>query len=75
VKPIDITKTIEYKVDARGSISNLPGERTMLSGDPEYIFNLYSDNPQMSAGSRTDRAQLDAARGRFHDLYGHECGR
>jgi hypothetical protein len=22
----------------------------MLSGDPEYIFNLFSDNPQMSAG-------------------------
>jgi hypothetical protein len=49
VKPIDITKTIEYKVDTWIN-RNLPGERTMVSGDPEYIFNLYSDNPQMSAG-------------------------
>lgn len=49
VKPIDITKTIEYKVGTWIN-GNLPGERTMVSGDPEYIFNLYSDNPQMSAG-------------------------
>ena len=46
---MDITKTIEYKVDTWIN-RNLPGQRTMVSGDPEYIFNLFSDNPQMSAG-------------------------
>jgi hypothetical protein len=49
VHPIDITKTVEYKVDTWIN-TNLPGQRAMVSGDPEYIFNLFSDNPQMSAG-------------------------
>ena len=49
VKPIDITKTVEYKV-VNWLARNRPGERAMVSGDPEYIFNLYTDNPQLSAG-------------------------
>jgi len=49
VRPIDITKTIEYKV-VKWIDHNLPGQRTLMGGDPEYIFNLYSDNPQFSAG-------------------------
>ena len=49
VHPIDITKTIEYKVSTWLD-RNLPGQRTLIAGDPEYIFNIYSDNPQFSAG-------------------------
>ena len=49
MKPIDITKTVEYKVD-NWIDRNLPGQRVLLAGDTEYIFNLFSDNPQMSAG-------------------------
>lgn len=49
VRPIDITKTIEYKVVHWISV-NLPGERTLIGGDPEYILNEYSDSPQLSAG-------------------------
>jgi len=49
VHPIDITKTIEYKT-AVWIDHNLPGQRVLLAGDTEYIFNLFSDNPQMSAG-------------------------
>ncbi len=49
VHPIDITKTIEYKT-AVWIDHNLPGQRVLLAGDTEYIFNLYSNNPQMSAG-------------------------
>jgi hypothetical protein len=49
VRPIDITKTIEYKV-VMWIDHNLPGQRTLISGDQEFIFNVYSDNPQMSAG-------------------------
>lgn len=48
VRPIDITKTIEYKVDTWID-RNLPGQRSLLAG-AEYIFNDFSDNPQMSAG-------------------------
>ncbi|HVV47534.1 MAG TPA: hypothetical protein VHC72_20125 [Bryobacteraceae bacterium] len=49
VKPIDITKTVEYKV-VDWLARNRPGERAMVSGDPEYIFNLFTDSPQLSAG-------------------------
>ena len=49
VKPLDITKTVEHKVDT-WIAANLPGQRTLIAGDAEYIFNLYSDNPQLSAG-------------------------
>ncbi len=47
--PIDITKTIEYKV-VTWIDHNLPGQRTLIGGDPEYILNVYSDNPQFSSG-------------------------
>lgn len=49
VKPIDITKTVEFKV-VDWLARNRPGERSMVSGDPEYIFNLFTDSPQLSAG-------------------------
>jgi hypothetical protein len=49
LKPIDITKTVEYKV-VNWLARNRSGERAMVSGDPEYIFNLYTDSPQFSAG-------------------------
>ncbi|HVY91762.1 MAG TPA: hypothetical protein VHA14_03395 [Bryobacteraceae bacterium] len=49
VKPIDITKTVEYKV-VDWFVHNRPGGRTLIAGDPEYIFNLYTDTPQLSAG-------------------------
>lgn len=49
VKPIDITKTVQYKV-VSWLARNRPGERAMVSGDPEYSFNLYTDSPQLSGG-------------------------
>lgn len=49
VHPIDIAETIEYKV-ATWVDHNLPGQRLLLAGDTEYVFNLFSDNPQLSAG-------------------------
>ncbi len=49
VRPIDITKTIEYKV-IKWVDGNLPGQRVLLAGNPEWIFNDFSDNPQLSAG-------------------------
>ena len=49
IRPVDIATTIEYKVDTWID-RNLPGQRTLVSGDPEYLLNVLSDNPQMSAG-------------------------
>jgi hypothetical protein len=49
IRPADIASTIEYKVDTWID-RNLPGQRTLVSGDPEYLLNVLSDNPQMSAG-------------------------
>jgi len=48
VTPIDITRTIEYKVD-RWIGQNLPGQRSLIAGDPQYLFNVFSDSPQMAA--------------------------
>jgi hypothetical protein len=49
IQPVDITRTIEYKVD-KWIDRNFPGQRTMISGDPEFLYNVFSDNPQMSGG-------------------------
>jgi len=49
IRPIDISKTVEYKV-AQWIDQNLPGRRVMVSGDAAYIFNVFSDNPQLSGG-------------------------
>ncbi|MEP6715607.1 MAG: hypothetical protein ABJC09_08525 [Terriglobia bacterium] len=48
IEPIDITQTIEYK-SAMWIDRHLPGQRTMLAGDPQFLFNVLSNNPQMSA--------------------------
>jgi hypothetical protein len=48
--PLDIRQTVEYKV-AEWVGRNLPGQRTMVAGNAEYLFNLFSNNPQFSGGS------------------------
>jgi len=49
IKPLDITKTVEYAA-TKWIDRNLPGQRTMVSGDAAWVFNVFSDNSQMSAG-------------------------
>jgi len=49
VRPIDITKTIEYKT-ATWINRNLPNQRVFPAGDTQFIFNLFSDDPQFSSG-------------------------
>ncbi len=48
IQPVDIASTIEYKVSTWID-RNLPNRRTMLAGDPQFLFNVLSNNPQMSA--------------------------
>ena len=49
IQPAAIATTIQYKV-SKWIDRSLPGQRTMIAGDPEFLFNVLSDNPQMSAG-------------------------
>jgi hypothetical protein len=49
IRPVDITKTAEYKL-TKWTDRTLPGERTMVGGDTQWLFNVWSDNPQLGAG-------------------------
>ncbi|HVW85702.1 MAG TPA: hypothetical protein VHB50_13530 [Bryobacteraceae bacterium] len=49
IQTVDITQTIQYKMTSWLN-RNLPGQRAMISGDVEYLYNVISDNPQMSGG-------------------------
>jgi hypothetical protein len=49
LKPVDILQTTEYRT-SHWIAGNLPGVRVMISGDVEFWFNLFADNPQLSAG-------------------------
>ncbi len=49
IRPLEITKTVEYR-DAQWIDRNLAGQRTMVPGDAAWVFNVFSDNPQMSSG-------------------------
>ncbi len=46
---IDITATPQYKV-AKWLDTNMHGRRAMVSADDGLWFNVFSDNPQISAG-------------------------
>jgi hypothetical protein len=49
IQPIDITQTTEYKL-TRWLDRNLPGQRAMVSGDAQFLYNVYSNNPQLGGG-------------------------
>jgi hypothetical protein len=49
IHPIDIAQSVAYR-QARWIGTNLPGERVMVSGENEFWFNLFADNPQLAAG-------------------------
>ncbi|HTP86419.1 MAG TPA: hypothetical protein VMJ34_05710 [Bryobacteraceae bacterium] len=49
IRPIDVTKSMPWR-EARWIAEHLPGQRVLVSGENEYWFNLFADNPQLSAG-------------------------
>jgi hypothetical protein len=49
IREADITQSAVYR-EATWIGENLPGRRVMASGDTEFWFNLFADNPQMAAG-------------------------
>ena len=36
--------------EAHWMAANLPGERVLIAGDGQWMFNLFADNPQLGAG-------------------------
>ena len=74
IHPIDITKTIEYKVDTWIN-ANLPGSAHHgFRRSRVHLQSLLGQSPN-ERRPRTHRAQLDAARRRFHHLHRPERGR
>ena len=49
IHPVEVTRTIAFR-EARWIADHLPGERVFIAGENEYWFNLFADNPQLSAG-------------------------
>jgi hypothetical protein len=49
IHPVDIAQSAPYR-EARWISSHLPGQRVLVAGEAEWLFNLFSDNPQMGAG-------------------------
>ncbi len=49
IHPVDISQTTLFR-EARWIGQHLPGERVLVAGENEYWFNLFADNPQLSAG-------------------------
>ena len=49
IRSIDITQSVAYRESA-WIREHLPDQRVMASGDTEFWFNLFTDNPQLAAG-------------------------
>ena len=49
IHPVDITQTLAFR-EARWIGDHLPGQRVFIAGENEYWFDLFADNPQLSAG-------------------------
>ena len=49
IRPADIAHSLPFR-EARFVATNLPGQRVLVSSEGQFLFNLFADNPQMSAG-------------------------
>jgi hypothetical protein len=49
IHPADITHSVPFR-EARWIATNLPDQRVLVSSEGQFSFNLFADNPQMSAG-------------------------
>ncbi len=49
IRPADIVHSTPF-LEARWIADNLPRQRVLVSSEAEFLFNVFSDNPQMSAG-------------------------
>jgi hypothetical protein len=49
IHPVDIAHSLPFR-EARWIAENLPDQRILDAAEGQYLFNLFADNPQMSAG-------------------------
>jgi hypothetical protein len=49
IHPADIARSLPFR-EAQWVSENLPGERVLVSSEAEFLFSLFAQNPQMSAG-------------------------
>jgi hypothetical protein len=49
IRPLAMTQSAPYQ-EARWIAAHLPAQRIMVSGEAGFWFNLFADNPQLSAG-------------------------
>ena len=49
IHPADIEHSVAF-LEARWIQANLPGQRVLVASEGQFLFNLFSTNPQMSAG-------------------------
>jgi hypothetical protein len=49
IHPADIAQSLPFR-EARWIATNLPGQRVLVSSQSQFLFNLFADNPQLSAG-------------------------
>jgi hypothetical protein len=49
IRPVDVAASVPFR-QARWIGEHLPGQRIMVAGENQYWFNLFADNPQLSAG-------------------------
>jgi len=49
IRPADLPRTIEY-ITAQWFNRHMPGQRVFVSGSSSFLFNVFSDNPQLHGG-------------------------
>jgi hypothetical protein len=49
IRPTDIAQSVEYKA-ARWMETNMPGRRAMMAGSVSFLYNVFTDNPQLHGG-------------------------
>lgn len=49
IRPADIARSLPFQ-EARWIALHLPGQRVLVATEGQWLFNLFVDNPQMSAG-------------------------
>ena len=49
IHPVDIAQSTPFR-EARWIATHLPGQRILVAGEGQWLFNLFADNPQLGAG-------------------------
>ena len=49
IHPVDIVHSAPFR-QAQWISTHLPGQRVLVSGEGQWLLNIFSDNPQLSAG-------------------------